>query len=87
MKGEERHGGTTFVEYTFEETYPDGSKHYCGEHWPTLKQCRTIMEVETKWLKEQIKIHRDDEETLRLRQSQLDTIRIVQRTVTISDWE
>ena len=45
------------------------------------------MEVETKWLKEQIKIHRDDEETLRLRQSQLDTIRIVQRTVTISDWE
>ena len=78
--------GTSYTEFTFEETYPDGSKHYCGVQWQDIKSCRYMMDIEKKWLKEQLNRTDTSEDTLKLRQCQLDSIKIVSRTVTISDW-
>jgi len=44
------------------------------------------MDIEIRWLKEQITLHKDEPEILKLRQSQLDTIKIVFRQVIISPW-
>lgn len=44
------------------------------------------MNSEIQWLKEQLKRKDLSEETRILRQSQLDTIQIVSREVTISQW-
>lgn len=45
------------------------------------------MEVERKWLQQQVLRSDLDEETLKLRQSQLETIKLVSRVKTISEWK
>ena len=44
------------------------------------------MEGEKRWLEDQVKRNDLSEETRLLRQSQLDSIKIVAREVTISEW-
>ena len=44
------------------------------------------MEGEKRWLEDQVKRNDLSEETRLLRQSQLDSIKIVSREVTISEW-
>lgn len=46
-----------------------------------------MMEVERKWLQKQVLRNDLSEETLKLRQSQLETLKIVSRKKVISDWE
>ena len=58
-----------------------------GEPNENIKTIRLIMDSEKKWLKSILNQSDISEETRNLRQSQLDTIKIVSRTVIISDWE